>query len=363
MANSVKISNGALDQAGDDIVLRGVISPDSLILLHSDDYQREILSGASFEGLCKALKTGSVPDVILGMRGQRTSERDGHFYLQDPVYIVDGLQRITAAKHVMASSPDIEPRLGATIHFGTNEEWERNQFIILNSERVKVSPNVLARNMRHSSPPIATLFSMTESERDFVLFDRVCWSQRMRRNDVLTATAFLKVIGRLHSHLGPGRSNRIPELASSLKITMERIGRNTFRENVRQFFALVDQCWGIRNVAFKGAVHLRYGFLSSLTRLFSTHNRYFFKDRVFFVDADTKRKLKQFPINDPQVGNLASSSGQGEHILYMMLVDHVNRGRRTRRLIEPDLEMAMTNGDQADAIDEEAVESGETVDS
>lgn len=332
MGNIVRILRGALDEVGKDVILRGALDPASLCHLLADDYQREVLAGTSFDSLVKAFEAGSVPDVILGMRGHRLNEIDEAFALRDPVYIVDGLQRVSAAKHYFAEHPDKPPRLGATIHFGTNEEWEREQFLVLNAERVKVSPNIIARNLRHTSPSISALHNMTEHDRGFALHGRVCWTQRMRRSDVLHATTLLKATGWLHSHIGPGRSNRVTELASALDTTFERTGKNIFRDNVRSFFDLVDFCWGVRNVVYHGAVHLRLTYLRSLANLFSTHHRYFFRENRFVVDSDTKRKLKQFPVGDPQVGHLASSGGAGGAILYNLMVAHVNRGRRTRRL-------------------------------
>jgi hypothetical protein len=348
---TVKITNGALDEVDGDIILRGSLDPSSLGNLLVDDYQREVLTGNSFGGLVKAFKEGkSVPDVILGMRGHEVREVDGVFTLRNPTYMVDGLQRISAAKQAMGEQPDLHPRLGATIHFGTNEAWERAQFLTLNAERVKVSPNILVRNLRHESEAIAALYALCTSDRGFTLYGRVCWNQRMRRGDVLHATTVLKVVANLHSHVGPGRSTKVVAIAGGLDTIMERSGKLVFRDNVRSFFDLVDYCWGVRNVAYSGAVHLRLTYLRCLAQIFSTHHRYFFRDNRLFVDMDTKRKLKSFPVADPHVGHLASSGGQGGQILYNLMIAHINRGRRTRRLVP--VEITDSNG-LADGADDD----------
>jgi len=147
----------------------------------------------------------------------------------------------------------------------------------------------------------------------------------------------MKTMGWLHAHLGPGKSNKLQELAAGLDKTLEAVGKNVFRDNARTFFQLVEECWGVRNVVYKGAVHLRGTFLRCLARLLSDNHKFFFKDgegRRLFIDADTMRKLKAFPVRDPQVVNLASSGGMGGNILYGLMVKHVNRGRRSRRLVE-----------------------------
>ena len=72
MRESVKVLNGALDFWKDDqntIILRGSIDPDSLPLLKVDEYQREVLPLSTIQEIMQGLQTGSVPDIVLGMRG------------------------------------------------------------------------------------------------------------------------------------------------------------------------------------------------------------------------------------------------------------------------------------------------------
>ena len=98
MADSVKIVHGALDETPEnELILRGVIDPLSLGKLKIDEYQREVLSSAKISKIKKGLRARRVPDIVLGMRGHRIREVDGSVYLLDPVYIIDGLQRVTAA--------------------------------------------------------------------------------------------------------------------------------------------------------------------------------------------------------------------------------------------------------------------------
>ena len=348
--NSVKIIHGALDEFNEEIILRGVIDPSCLGFIMTDGYQREVISGSSFDGLVKAFQGGKkIPDVVLGMRGQRIREHTADFtyYLQDEVYVVDGLQRISAAIYAIQDKPDTLVRLGATVYFGTTREWERDQFLILNAQRIRVSANVLIRNLKDTHPVIETLYSMSNGDRTCILNDRICWTQRMRRSDVLNVFTVLKTVGWLHSHIGPGRSNKLMELVPNLQNLMEKVGRNIFRENIRTFFEIVDECWGIRNVVYQGSPHLRGTFLGCLAQVFSNHHGIFFSDtNRLTVETDTRRKLKQFPLNDPKVSNLAASGGQGGKILYVLMIDHINRGRRKHRLTEAvEVDLAGEDGD------------------
>ena len=143
---SIKIIHAALDEEGAEIVLRGVVDATSLTNLKVAEYQREVLPDRRISELMKALQGGGVPDIQLGCRGGnwRSGSDAGTFYIQDDVYIIDGLQRCTAALRLLQKG--IIPRIGAMISFNTTEEMERKRFKALNLTRVKLSPNVTLRN-------------------------------------------------------------------------------------------------------------------------------------------------------------------------------------------------------------------------
>lgn len=330
---SVKITHAALDEVeGGNIILRGVIDPASLHLLKVGDYQREVLPIVKISELVAAFKTGAVPDVDLGMRGGDVLERDDAFYLQDEVFIVDGLQRVTAGIHMMKTGEGT-PRLGAAVYFNTTEEWERNRFKILNVDRSKLSPNILMRNLRQNLPVLKLLYDLTTTEKErFVLYDRVCWAQRMQRRHITTALTLAKVLGSLHAHIGPGRAHRLEEMARGLQQIFDRVGRNTFMANTIAFFNLIDECWGIRSIVFKeGSVYMRSTFLTCLALLFSRHE-IFWKGNKLCIEREISRKIASFPVSDPHVIQLASAAGTAGNLLFQYMVDHVNSGKRTKRL-------------------------------
>lgn len=295
-----------------------------------DDYQREVLPIASLSDLVSAfLAEQSLPDIELGMRGHRVIERDDCFHLQDAVYIVDGLQRTSAAQ--LAIQRGATPRLGATIHFGTNPAWERERFEILNAHRTKLSSNILLRNLRHDLKVVEMMVRLTENP-NFVLKGRICWNQRMGRSELISAMTLAGITGRLHSHLGSTRYTRYSELAAALEKVMANIGEGIMRDNIRAFFDLVDTCWGIKRIAFKeGAVYMRQSFLIALAEVLSGHVDFWRGDRLF-IQAPLMRKIAQFPVSDPQVVSLASSAGKARQLLMLLMIDHINSGKRTKRL-------------------------------
>jgi hypothetical protein len=336
MTEAIKILTWSLDELDGKIILRGVIAPESLTHLQVDSYQREVAPLSSQKSILEALTLGeALPDIELGMRGQLTKDgKNGEILLLDPTYIIDGLQRVSTAVHFLGSG-NKTARIGATVHFGTTREWERERFRILNMQRAKVSPNVLLRNRREDSRAVLSLYGLTQTTKDFVLHNRVSWGQRMNRGELISALTFLKVAGILHSHKAAGRSNSIDEIVPALDRTIEIVGLQNVRDNIKVFFDLVDECWGVRRVQYReGAVHMRGQFLFVLARLISDHTDFWHQpdEKKLFVEAQLKRKIAQFPINDPHVSNLASSSGKSREMLYMLLRDHINRGKTTKRL-------------------------------
>lgn len=353
--SSIKIVSAMLDLDKDEpgeeyIILRGVIDPGCLDRLLIDDYQREQLSPAKIERIEEGLRARGVPDIVLGMRGERYIERDGNFYLQDPVYIIDGYQRQTAALHLMSKPDGIMPRLGMMLHFNTDYEFEKELFDKLNIEQTKLSSNVLLRNRHTDLPAMGALYRLTQ-DKGFVMKNKICWNQSMRRGELISAVTYVKVAAMLHSHAGPGRSNSAIELANGLEKIMANVGRQKLVENVRRYFEIIDRCWGIGRVYYRGgATYLKHGFLQQLARVFSDHTN-FWKDELLTIDLPVMKKLGQFHIDDPEVMRLAASGGNAGEMLYLLLVNHINSGRRSRRL-EPRRSLrdrpSLENGDDGD---------------
>jgi len=339
---SLKLLNGVVDifkiDGKETIIIRGIIDPESMGDILVAPYQREVLPGSKVKTLMDALETSTVPDIELGMRGSkhRVTQAEGSnsqmFYLQDSVYVIDGLQRISAAKQLIGSKPEVKPRIGALVHLDTTEEWETERFRILNQERSKLNANILLRNLRPKSEALDMIFRLCGDET-FVLCNRVQWMQRMARVEIIPATVLCQTLGYLHSRFGPGRGTITPcETASCLDKTMGVIGRTTMRDNTKTFFEVLDECFGVRKVVYHhGAAFIRRNFLICLADLFTRYEN-FWRGHRLFVEKDLRMKIAKFPINDPNVINLASSSGKAREILYMLILDHVNSGKRTRRL-------------------------------
>lgn len=335
----VKLFNAALDDATDSpagVVLRGALDLGSLHHLLRDDYQREAQPLTAQWRILDALqKRTRLPDVDLGMRGEEFTTRDGSFFLKDPTYIIDGVQRISTIIHFVNTNPGVDVRIGATVHLNTTKEWERERFHRLNNWRSKLSPNILLRNMRESNAGVLMLYGISTNDKVFPLRGRVSWNQRMTKGELTTALTFAKTVAYLHGHKVSSHRNNVEEIGIGLQKLVDVVGIQALRENIRTFFDLIDTCWGIKSVQYKeSAIYMRGQFLFVLARLLSDHYDFWQDDaeKRLFVGADLRRKIAQFPIHDPEVVRLAGSSGAARQILYILLRDHINKGKTTKRL-------------------------------
>lgn len=332
-ANPIRITHAALDDLDGDIILRGRIDPESLIHLKVADYQREVMPETKLKDLAKAIRTGqsAVPDIQLGMRGGAYQEKRGQdtFELLNDVYIIDGLQRTSAGLYLLKR--DIQPRLGAVVYFNTQEEQERLMFRELNTQRTRLSANVLLYNERHSSPWLNLLYQLC-SDSSFTLYKRVSWQQRMKRGELISATLFVKQAARLHENFNRAKMPDGQALRVISYFNLDKIPRNHFRQNVRTFWETLEDAFHLSQVAHgQLAPFIRSSFLRALTQIYVDHQD-FWNDTQLVITPDLRRKLASFPITDPSVANLCSSGGSAVHVLYPMIVNHINSGKRTKRL-------------------------------
>lgn len=337
MAYKLKVVNGALDELNGSIVLRGVIDPSCFGDVKVGAYQREEARASHIAKLVKALNSGArFPDIEIGIRGNNYRERDGAFYVEHECFVVDGFQRLTAAKRFMAEDLKNQVHIGALLHFGTTEDWERERFKTLNMDRARVSPNVILRNEVDSSV-VKALRSMSENDKEFVLRSRISWGQRMSRGELLGALLVMKTIGVLHTHSGPGIASRVEDLVASMDKTLNIVGANVWRANVRTFFSVLDQAFGVRTIAYRDlSAHIRGGFMFTLARVFADHQTFWDGQRLEVARHDVE-KLRAFPIRDPGIcAVIANSNSKANPLLYARLMQHMNSGRRSRKILKWD---------------------------
>lgn len=331
----VRIINGALDeseQSSSGIILNGRIDPATLRFLKVDTYQRPL---GDRSDIFTALKEGLiVPNIEIGVRGQDFQTEGDDFIIRSPAYIIDGWQRVGTALKLLEHIPSHPLRIFASLHFGSDEIWERHRFNALNKNVRRVSPNLHLKNVRDTNEAVLALYVLSTEDPTFPLFKKVSWSQNMQKGELASALGLCIITQLLHMHRAPVSGRSVDLVAAGLVTLLSRVTRPTLRRNVNTFFQLIDECWPFASIEYRhSAPQVKGPFLMEMARMLSRHPTFWeHNDNTLFVGVDDRRKLAKFPINDPKVVQLAGSGGQSRKMLYQLLVDHMNSGRRTQRL-------------------------------
>jgi hypothetical protein len=316
------------------IVVQGIVDPACYENIGCDSYQRELGTPKQRQKILDALKHGDdLPPVELGMRGARTKDLpDGGILLQDDVYAIDGRQRIgTLIEWILAHPDDTRANLSCVVYLNTTFKYEQAKFNALNLGRRNVSPSKIFANVRDSHPGIAAVYGLTVNDKTFAVHGKVSWDQNMKRHDLLTGRNMLIIAAHLHSHLCPSRSYTNESLQSGLEHIVKTFGIQTLKENLRVFFDVVDQAWGVRSVQFKGGTtQLKAGFLLALARLFSDHFDFWSKDgKELQVVAELRARLKGFSL-DREVIRLVDGGSQSRTALRYMMREAINYRRKNK---------------------------------
>lgn len=329
----IRILRPSLDDDPDgSTTLRGPITIESLKRLRFGAYQREQLPNQTNRKIQQAVVNGTqLPDITLGMRGDRfTADTDGSVVLLDPVYVIDGKQRVTTILAHLASYPADHVKIAAVVYFNTNQRIEQDRFHALGLYQTRIAGNVIARNMRDDVPLVSSLYGLSVAQKDSPVFNRVCWQQKMARNHLLSATTYLTMGLELHGHLAATKYGAVTELKQACSNLTRVVDIQTARENINTFWGLIDQSWGFRELVAKvKETHLHHSFLSAVVRILSDHTD-FWDGNKLVISSDLRRKFKTFRTHAPDVQNLATATGRSaKDMLRLTIIEHLNfRARR-----------------------------------
>jgi hypothetical protein len=347
MKAKIAIQGGLDEEDAGTIILRGALEQNTLINLQTDWYQR----GANFNPskirkMVSDIEAGQLPrfpDITLGMRGHKWSSEGDRFALHDPVYIIDGLQRWTAANVVLEKNPNFPVRMGCKLYFNTDVTFEREMFRELNTKRTSVAPSVILRNEKDSKTPAgylaATLYGMTITDKDFALVNRVCWDQTPIRSggetsQIIRGSSLLYLLMDLHKHkIHAIKSGGILNTLNEVGAKIDTVGSLQARKNLVYFFDIVDKVWGVRGVTYPAKkIHLSQNWLSTLAMVFSNHS-VFWKDddTVLHIPAAYIKDLEKIDPQDDELARLVRSvTNNGREILYDLFIRRFNKGKTNR---------------------------------
>jgi len=331
----VHLMNAAIDICEDKAKINGRICPHTLNNLKIGDYQREELKNPhKNRQLMVGYRSGDgVPDIELSMRGKGYSvikeiadDLSGKVVvLLQPTYIVDGYQRVAAAKDFMEEGG--YPWIRATVNIDKTREWEFERFRIMNAFRTSLSPNILLRNQADFVEGMTTLYNLSMSD-DFPMGGRICWDQTKKKSDLMNASPFVKNICILHEHATQIRTSNTDQMGSSIDQIQSKIGKEIFRANAKSFYALIDESWGLSSIEPNDKpTQLRTAFQITLAQILSRHEDFWSGDRLK-VNAATKKKLKSFPIQQDHIQKASSTGTKPDQELSYYLIKHLNKGKR-----------------------------------
>lgn len=358
------INAGLQEYESGEISAHGWVDIESIRNILVGSYQREVLgfsTGGRGEGpkskLMRAIqKNERLPDIILAMRGSNFRSKGDDIILEDPVFVVDGLQRISNMMRFAEKFPEraSDLRIGAEVRFGTTVETENELFIKLNAGGFKVplSPNIILRNERTKYNSLLTLYGLSTNSPSFPLNKRVQWGQRRNRGELLTALMLCRVASGLHARFLPSGSKwgggaRSVGMGPYLDRMAHETSLRNFRSNVEEFFEFIDRAFGLRKIEYRElAIQTKGNFLLAMTRILSDHDN-FWDGKKLAVSMPWVRKFSGFATDAPEVVRLAASGSSALPILYGLVRDHLNKGKRVNKLI-PHRYMAVSPTDDDD---------------
>jgi hypothetical protein len=301
----VRILNASLedDRETGQIIIRGVVDQDTLKYIDLDWYQREQgFSISHINEIVGAFYAGiSLPDIEIGMRGQRVKTHGDTYSLLDKCFCMNGGQRLYAAAVAVAERPDVKIHLGAKTFLGTTEEFENDRFCKLGTTEVRISPSILLRNRKKASVAVRLMLAVSSNE-EFALKSRVSWNQKKTAFELMNAYTLAQIIARLHAHKGGQlQSTKIMDLIDALDKVVARTGEDIFTQNMIRFFDAIDRCWTVRNLGRGDSrPHLSPRFLKVLAKLLSNYHD-FWNDKErneFFFPLKFIRHMKGMKVAD-----------------------------------------------------------------
>jgi hypothetical protein len=186
---------------------------------------------------------------------------------------------------------------------------------------------------------------MSQTEKNFVLCDRVAWDDRPGKNaagqdELVRGMMLLRVSGFLHGHKF-GRSvsggGDCLKLLARIERKVNRIGLPMLRQNLVTFFGTVESCWPfLEESVHARRLQMREPFLFMLARLLSDHEVFWKQpdEKELVVPARILHDLRRISLTDPNIMNLLHRGRAATDILYETVVHNLNKGRSTNRLVD-----------------------------
>jgi hypothetical protein len=328
--NCVRLSGAVVDSfPGMKTIVRGILNPQDSEFLQYEDYQRDYVSDRKIDNIRKGYNgDAAVPAIYAAVEGANYYREGLDIVVAEPVFVVDGKQRTLAA--IREASLGKYPYILMLIHLDTDYRWRRDEFKALNApdNRTSVGASVTMRNEALDSTAVALIYKMTLDDLSFVMRGKIGWNQSMRVGDLVSGKTLCQSASLLHKHLRVYTSTNAEKLAAGLQQVADKIGLDSFINNIRTFYDIIERCWSIRDIVIKdGNPQVNTTWLFTASAFLSDHINFWDGDDLS-LSRDQVTKLKAFPIHDTNIRRLCGSGSRNDSDLYTYLVKHFNHGAR-----------------------------------
>jgi hypothetical protein len=322
-------------------IVRGELDPDSIGFLDFDWYQRGETRPAKLKKLVRGVKERSeFPDIILAMRSGNISDltNSAVLELRDRVYIVDGLQRVTAFTIAMEDDPSLAVHIGAKVFLDSDINFELDLFSKMNTNHTSMASSVILRNEKEHSRVAATLYGLS-GDSAFMLADRVAWNQEADKSEggeLVRGVMLLRLLAAIHSHLlgAPSLFHRVLTLLEACDRRIDAVGLHQARLNLMAFFEMIDEVWGLRKAPVKyGSIYITDAWTQIIARILSNH-RDFWHGPQLAISKDAIRDFKRINPSDPDLIALARGNRLQHELLYQTFLNIMNKGKSTNRYVD-----------------------------
>lgn len=309
-------------------------------------YQRELLLGEKHHEIKRALRTIGVQPVLYGLRGSDVDETEpGTFVVRGTVAIIDGQQRTYAARELLRENRQHQQngrpekvarfRLGVALYVSSTEAQELELFEQFNFKQTPVKTTLLLRNRIYTagstskfSPAVTAISRLVDDTPDFLLHQKVQWSQRSLPSEIISARTVAITLAHLYGY----RSNEVEPVVARLDEVIDEIGSDMFIANIRTFFETIEEAWPF-NGHGKGRRRVRSqlkgDFLCAVATLFAEYAD-FWEGYSLTISSKNGNKLAGFAL-DESVVTILKRPGSAK-TLTTLLVDHINKKRKVDTL-------------------------------
>ncbi len=306
--------------------IRGTLRPAQFHLPFTPPYQRVEMIGKKQREIMDALRVdgAGIPDpLLLGLRSTEFRALGaGQFTLTGSLAIIDGLQRISAGRALLAKGEKSQP-LDVVVYIDTTEAEEAKLFDQINRKQTRVASHVILRNLG-TNPALEALRSLANTDESFVLCGRVQWDQFKLPGELITGHMFFETASALH---GIAEKDDPELLIGALQEVADDIGTDSLVHNTKTFFDVVDQCFSLDKPSFQ----LRIGFLRGLAVMFAQNQNFWDKrspDRLF-VSAEDITKISGV---EPEDIKRELRTTRAPYNISRVLSHHYDTGRKKNKL-------------------------------